>query len=207
MVLVVALVVALAFVDGGPAVTTTVTGLSPDALSTVVFVVPVLFLGAFGAGLNLYRRFGGTVVFERGTVLPELPSGVVMRPLVRSRILWGAAAAFVVYVFTLLSFGGESNPLSLVLVAIAAGSSEQLLDRVLERQQARIAGLTEESTDTSKSTPGSGSTGGTNGAARSTSTAPDARPTGAVETNPTPTEGSGTDSTPTETTRVDDTAN
>lgn len=167
----------------------------------------MLFLGAFGSGLNLYRRFGGTVILERGPVLPELPNGLVMRPLVRSRILWGAAAAFVVYVFTRFSLGGEPNPLSLALIAIAAGFSEQLLDRVLERQQARIAGLTEESTDTSKPTPVYGLAGDANGAARPTSPAPSAQPTEVVETNSTPTGGSVTDSPPAETTRPDDTAN
>jgi hypothetical protein len=134
---------------------TTLVPISMASVGPVLLVLPVLFFGAFGAVLNLYRRFGAGVALNSEPALPEFPNVIVARGVVRSRVLWGAAAAFVVYVFTLLS--GGLNAWSVVIVAVAAGASEQLLDRILEEQVARLdelttAGRTDDSARTERDT-------------------------------------------------------
>jgi hypothetical protein len=99
--------------------------------------IPVVFwFGALGAVLNIFRRFGRTGLFEEASAPPELPDDLIAKPGFVARILWGSIAAFVVFLFTSLS--GTFDPAFVILTAIVAGFSEQLLENVLSRQEERV---------------------------------------------------------------------
>ena len=111
----------------------------PTGTARSLLLIPVVFVfGGLGAVLNVFRRFGWTDIFGDTTRLEAFPNQIVMRPALYSRVLWGAVAAFVVYVFTSLS--GGFNPGSVVLTAIIAGFSEQLLENILVRHRERQFG-------------------------------------------------------------------
>ncbi|WP_380675364.1 hypothetical protein [Salinigranum sp. GCM10025319] len=113
----------------------------PTGTARSLLLIPVVFVfGGLGAVLNVFRRFGWTDLFGDTTRSEAFPNQVVMRPALYSRVLWGSVAAFVVYVFTSLS--GGFNPESVVLTAIVAGFSEQLLENVLVHHRERQFGTT-----------------------------------------------------------------
>jgi len=129
--------------------------IGPEYDSFPLVYVPAAFgFGAVGAVLNILRRFGSSALFTETPTFRELPDDIIMGPSLRTRILWGSIAAFVVVVFIASSLDGTLTPVFIVLTAVLAGFSEQLLEKVLAQHQERIPEENSEEATTADGTAG-----------------------------------------------------